>query len=44
MVHDFVDDSLSVNIGDISDITDLLKIDELLNIYVEITFKTKPME
>lgn len=44
LVHDFVDDSLSVNIGDISDITDLLKIDELLNIYVEITFKTKPME
>ena len=44
MVHDFVDDFLSVNIGDISDITDLLKTEELLNTYVEITFKVKPME
>lgn len=44
LIHDFVDDFLSVNIGDISDITDLLKTDELLNTYVEITFKVKPME
>ena len=39
LVHDFVDDHLSVDIGDISDITDLLKADELLNTYLEITFK-----
>ena len=44
MVHDFVEDFLSVNIGDISDITYLLRTEELLNAYVEITFKVKPME
>ena len=44
LVHDFVDDHLSVDIGDISDITDLLKADELLNTYLEITFKVRPME
>lgn len=43
LVHDFVDNSLSVDIGDISDITDLLKTEELLNTYVEIQFKVKPM-
>lgn len=41
LIHDFVDDNLSVDIGDISDITDLLKTEELLNTYVEVTFKTK---
>ena len=44
LIHYFVDDFLSVNIGDISDITDLLKTEELLNTYVEIKFKVKPME
>ena len=44
LVHDFVDDFLSVDIGDISDITDLLKVEEILNTYVEITFKVRPME
>lgn len=41
LVHDFVDDYLSVDIGDISDITDLLKTEELLNTYVNVTFKDK---
>ena len=36
--------SKTVDIGDISDITDLLKADELLNTYLEITFKVRPME
>lgn len=39
-----VDDFLSVDIGDIRDITDLLKVEEILNTYVEITFKVRPME
>lgn len=41
LVHDFVDDYLSVDIGDISDITQLLRTEELLNTYLEITFKVK---
>lgn len=41
LIHDFVDDYLSVDIGDISDITQLLRTEELLNTYLEITFKVK---
>lgn len=41
LVHDFVDDYLSVDIGDISDITQSLRTEELLNTYLEITFKVK---
>ena len=41
LIHDFVDDYLSVNIGDISDITQLIRTEELLNTYLEITFKVK---
>lgn len=41
LIHDFVDDYLSVEIGDISDITQLLRTEELLNTYLEITFKVK---
>ena len=44
LIHDFVDDYLSVDIGDISDITDLFRTKELLNICVEITFKVKSIE
>lgn len=44
LVHDFIDDCLSVDIGDISDISELLRTEELLNTYVEITFKEKPLE
>ncbi len=44
LVHDSVDDFLSVNIGDISDITDLRKTEELLNTCFKMTFKGKPME
>lgn len=44
MVHDFVDDHLSVDIGDISDITDIVKTEELLNTYLEIQFKVKQTE
>lgn len=44
LIHDFVDDHLSVDIGDISDITDLLKTEDLLNTYIEITFKVKSIE
>lgn len=36
MIHDFVDDHLSVDIGDISDITDIVKTKDLLNTYVEV--------
>lgn len=41
LIHDFVDDYLSVEIGDISDITQLLRTEELLNTYLKITFKVK---
>lgn len=41
LIHDFVDDYLLVDIGDISDITQLLRTEELLNTYLEITFKVK---
>lgn len=44
LVHDFVDDHLSVDIGDISDITDIVKTEELLNTYLEIQFKVKQTE
>ena len=44
IVHDFVDDHLSIDIDDISDISDLIKAEELLNTYVEITYKVKPLE
>lgn len=44
LIHDFVDDYLSVEIGDISDITELLKTEELLNTYLEITFKIKEIQ
>lgn len=44
LIHDYVDDFLSVDIGDISDITDLLKSEELLNTYVKIQFKVKKKE
>lgn len=43
LIHDYVDDFLSVDIGDISDITDLLKTEDLLNTYAEIMFKVKPI-
>jgi hypothetical protein len=41
LIHDYVEDNLSVDIGDISDITDLLKTEELLNTYFEVQFKVK---
>lgn len=44
LIHDFVDDYLSVEIGDISDITELLKTEELLNTYLKITFKIKEIQ
>lgn len=44
LIHDSVDDYLSVNIGDISDITKLLRTEELLNTYLEITFKVKEVQ
>lgn len=44
LIHDFVDDYLSVEIGDISDISALLKTKELLNTYIKIQFKVKPMK
>lgn len=44
LVHDFVDDHLSVDIGDISNITDIVKTEELLNTYLEIQFKVKQTE
>ena len=44
IVHDFVDDHLSIDIDDISYISYLIKAEELLNTYVEITYKVKPLE
>ena len=44
LIHDFVDDYLSVEIGDISDITKLLKTDEFLNTYFEITFEIEEIK
>ena len=44
LVHDFVEDNLSLDIGDISDITQLLKTEELLNLNLEIQFKVRPIE
>lgn len=44
LIHDFVDDYLSVEIGDISDITELLKTEELLKTYFEVTFKIKEIQ
>lgn len=41
LAHTKVDDHLSVDIGDISDITQLLKTKDLLNLYVETTFKVR---
>lgn len=41
LIHDYVEDNLSIDIGDISDITDLLKTEELLNTYFEVQFKVK---
>lgn len=44
LVYDFVDDYLLVDIGDISDITDIVKTEKLLNLYTEIQFKVKQIE
>lgn len=41
IAHTEVDDYLSVDIGDISDITELIEIDVLLNTYFEVGFKVK---
>ena len=35
---------LCVEIGDISDITEIMKTKQLLNTYLEVTFSVKPME
>ncbi len=43
LIHHFVDDHFSVDIGDISDITCLLKTEQLLNTYFEVKFKVKPI-
>ena len=39
-----VDDFLSIDIGDISDITELIKTTDLLNLYIQIDFKIKEKE
>ena len=39
LAHTQVDDHLSVDIGDISDITQLLSTSDLLNTYIEVSFK-----
>lgn len=44
LVHDLVDDHLSVDIGDISDISKLLRTEVFLNTYLKITFKVEPIE
>lgn len=44
LVHDLVDDYLSVDIGDISDISKLLRTEVFLNTYLKITFKVEPIE
>ena len=44
LIYDFVDDYLSVEIGDISDITELLKTEELLNTYLITRFKIKEIQ
>lgn len=44
LIHDFVDDFLSVDIGDISDITELVRTDQLLNIYIKVDFKLKSVD
>lgn len=41
LAHTEVDDFLSINIGDISDITELISMDELLNTCLEIEFQVK---
>lgn len=43
-IHSYVDDHLSVDIGDISDITEIFKTEELLNMYFEAQFKVKIIE
>ena len=44
VAHTEVDDYLCVEIGDISDITEIMKTKQLLNTYLEVTFSVKPME
>ena len=44
VAHTEVDDYLCVEIGDISDITEIMKTEQLLNTYLEVTFSIKPME
>ena len=44
VAHTEVDDYLCVEIGDISDITEIMKTEQLLNTYLEVTFSVKPME
>lgn len=44
IAHTHVDDYLSVNIGDISDITELIKTSVLLNTYFEVGFKVKEIK
>ena len=44
LAHTEVDDFLSIDIGDISDITELVKTTDLLNTYLEIDFKIKEKE
>lgn len=41
LAHTEVDDFLSVDIGDISDITQLMKTEDLLNLYLDVNFKIK---
>ena len=44
LAHTEVDDFLSIDIGDISDITELIKTTDLLNLYIQIDFKIKEKE
>lgn len=45
LIHNFVDDFLCVEIGDISDITEIRKTEEVLNTYLEVSFEVKnPMD
>ena len=44
VAHTEVDDYLCVEIGDISDTTEIMKTEQLLNTYLEVTFSIKPME
>ena len=43
VAHTEVDDYLSIEIGDISDISEIVKSEQLLNTYLEVNFSVKPV-